>query len=558
VELRGRGFDAAVGWQLRTSHCQHARVSTRENGIVSVPSSRGFEFEIGSRLACGDWSGAMRAAERCRTAWPAEAAGWLLGSIAALLGGDKEIALALVVERLTTDPAHTQCLLQKAECLLALGHRAEALSVADAASGAAAAVPSALDAIGKFLVYAGEHMAALQIYNKAVAGVPDDPSFLAKRAAIHRFLGDFNLASDDYKAVLRHSPTDSEAMKELTELRCQSPKHNCVVAMEAALAVTPAESTDAATLHFGLAKSYEDLADYSASWRHLTAGNDLERSRIRYSSEDDCAAIERLIGAFPNRESLRPDTTGERPIFIVGLPRSGTTLVERIIGSHSQVHSAGELPALSEAIGAVAARVAPRRLTRWLEYAAMLGVLDGQPIAQEYLARSRGWRGQRPRFSDKQPTNFLYCALILRAFPNACIVHLTRHPMAACYAIYKTRFGGTYSFSYDLAELGDLYIGYRRLMAHWHRVLPGRILDVAYEDVVNSLEATTRRLLDFVGLPFEDGCLEFHLNLASTATASAVQVRQPLYDSSLDLWRHHSVELTPLRVRLETAGIRVD
>jgi hypothetical protein len=147
---------------------------------------------------------------------------------------------------------------------------------------------------------------------------------------------------------------------------------------------------------------------------------------------------------------------------------------------------------------------------------------------------------------------------IFSAFPNARIVHLTRHPLAACYAIYKTRFYGTFTFGNDLAELGDFYVDYRRLMAHWHRVVPGRILDLAYEDVVTSLEPATRRLLDYVGLPFEAACLEFHRNPAATMTASSVQVRKPLYDSSLQQWRHYADELKPLRARLEAAGIDLD
>ena len=154
--------------------------------------------------------------------------------------------------------------------------------------------------------------------------------------------------------------------------------------------------------------------------------------------------------------------------------------------------------------------------------------------------------------------NFYYCALILRAFPKARIVHLTRHPLAACYAIFKTRFRNAYPFSYDLDELGNFYIGYRKLMAHWHQVLPGRILDIAYEDVVTAQKATTQRLLEYLELPFEEACLSFHMNQAPTRTASSVQVRQPLYQSSLQQWQNFAAQLSPLRARLEAAGIPID
>jgi hypothetical protein len=233
-------------------------------------------------------------------------------------------------------------------------------------------------------------------------------------------------------------------------------------------------------------------------------------------------------------------------------------MVERILGSHSQVHPAGELPALSEAISAVLSRSADVAALDWAEYASRLSGVRGDALAGEYLARAASRRGARPRFCDKQTSNFYYCPLILRAFPNATIVHVTRHPLAACFAIYRTRFNGTFPFSYDLDELAAYYAGYRRLMAHWHAVLPGRIVDVAYEDVVGDQEATTRRLLDAAGLPFEPACLEFHRNAAAVTTASAVQVRRPLYDSSLAHWRHYARGLAPLAEKLAAAGIAVD
>jgi tetratricopeptide (TPR) repeat protein len=516
-----------------------------------------YEHEIGSQLRRGDWAGAGRTAAACREAWPSAASGWLLGSIAALLAEDRATALQLVEERLAHHPADVQCLLQKAECLLALGRRADALAASAAATASAGAQAVALDAVGKFLVHAHEHTQALAVYDQAVAAAPGDAALLAKRSTLHRYLGNFDHSARDLEAVLALSPWDPEALKELTELRPQTPERNLIAAMQAALGKAAPESREATKLHFGLAKSYEDLAQYDASWHHLSLGNKLERSHLRYERDTDRTVIEQIIAGFPTVETPRRDITGERPIFIIGLPRSGTTLVERIIGSHSQVHAAGELPALSEAISSAVQLTAPQS-RNWLGFAAALGGLDGASIAPEYLARAAARRGSRPRFSDKHPTNFFYCALILRAFPNARIVHLTRHPLAACYAIYKTLFEGGYPFCYDLDELGDFYIGYRKLMAHWHRVLPGRILDVPYEKVVTELEPTTHRLLEYLDLPFEQACLDFHLNPQSTSTASAVQVRQSLYDSSLDQWQHYATQLAPLRARLEAAEIVLD
>jgi tetratricopeptide (TPR) repeat protein len=523
-----------------------------------APSLPEFQFEIGARMARGDWNAAAAAAAGCRAAWPADSAGWLLGSIVALFADKSGMALGLVEERLATDPKDVQCLLQKAECLLALGRRDEALTSAEEAAVHAANDAVALNAVGTFFVYAAEHSSALEIYDRAVAADPTSVDILGKRAEVQRFLGNFDLSARDHEAVLALSPMNPGALKGLAGLRQQTADHNSVGAMEMALAGAPRESEDNIALHYGLAKSFEDLGEYPASWRHLSAANKLQRARFQYDPKHECAVIDRIIGAFPNVEPIAADITGEQPIFIVGLPRTGTTLVERILGNHSQVHSAGELPALSEAIAAVVEGNLPMPSAGWLGYASALGDLDGEPIAREYLRRSRSQRGDKARFSDKQTTNFFYCALILRAFPKARIVHLTRHALAACYAIYKTRFYGTFTFGNDLSELGEFYVNYRRLMAHWHRVVPGRILDLAYEDVVTSLEPTTRRLLDYVGLPFEAACLEFHRNPTATMTASSVQVRRPIYDSSLQQWRHYADELAPLRVRLEAAGIKID
>ncbi len=523
---------------------------------MAAPSLPEFQSEIGARMARGDWNAAAAAAAGCRATWPADPAGWLLGSIVALFADKKEMALALVEERLATDSRNVQCLLQKAECLLALGRRGQALSSADeAALHADSAV--ALDAVGTFFVFAAEHSRALEIYDQAVAADPKSVDILAKRAEVHRFLGNFDLSTSDHEAVLALSPMNPGALKGLSQLRQQTAAHNSVAAMETALQGVQLESDDSTTLHYGLAKSYEDLGEYAASWRHLSAANKLQRARYQNDPDQERTVIDRIIAAFPNLEPLATDTTGEEPIFIVGLPRTGTTLVERILGNHSEVHCAGELPALSEAIGAAVARNSPMLSEGWLGYATALADLEGASIARDYLARSRSMRGDKARFCDKQTTNFFYCALILRAFPKARIVHVTRHPLAACYAIYKTRFYGTFTFSNDLCELGDFYVGYRRLMDHWHRVVPGRILDVAYEDVVSSLESTTRRLLDYVGLPFEAKCLEFYRNPAPTMTASSVQVRRPIYDSSLQQWRNYADELAPLRARLEAAGIAI-
>jgi tetratricopeptide (TPR) repeat protein len=525
---------------------------------MSTRSVMDFRREIAERMEVRDWTRAAAVAAACRTAWPNDIAGWLLGSFVALLTDRGQEALALVDGGLAAQPQDFECRLHRAECLWTLGRRADAIGAAEAAIAAAAGNPAALTAAGLFFSHAAQFERAIAAFDRALAAAPRDAGVLSHRAAAHRFLGNFEQAAADYDAVLALNPSDVEALKARGELRKQSVEHNSVPALEAALTQNPSDPEYAAPLHFALAKAHEDLGDYTASWRHIRAANGLERTRLHYDVRRDLVMMKSIVAQFPAIEPIAADSTGESPIFVVGLPRTGTTLLERILGSHSQVHSAGELAVLFEAIGGVIARTRPPVDLELEEYAALVGHMDGPALAEEYLARVRPWRGDRPRFSDKQLTNFFYCAPILRALPQARILHLTRHPLAACYAVYKTRFTRGFSFSYDLGELADFYIGYRELMAHWHRILPGRILDVAYEDIVLAQEATTRMVLDYCGLPFEAACLEFNATPGAVTTASSVQVRQPVYDSSLEQWRHYEEGLRPLRERLEAAGITID
>src|SRR5450755_2519696 len=262
---------------------------------MGAPSLPDFQFEIGARMAGRDWRAAAATAARCRAAWPADSAGWLLGSIAALFANEKEAALALVEERLATDPKDVQCLLQKAECLLALGRRGEAISCANEAALYAAQDAVALDAVGTLLVYAAEHSRALEVYDQAVAADPTSAAILGKRAEVHRFLGNFDFCTRDHAAVLGLSPMNPDALKGLSELRPQTADQNSVGAMEKALAVAAPDSDDVITLHYGLAKSYEDLGEYAASWRHLGTANKLQRARFQYNPAHERAVIDRII-----------------------------------------------------------------------------------------------------------------------------------------------------------------------------------------------------------------------------------------------------------------------
>jgi len=242
------------------------------------------------------------------------------------------------------------------------------------------------------------------------------------------------------------------------------------------------------------------------------------------------------------------------PIFIIGMPRTGTTLVERILTSHSDVSAVGELTDF------------PLLMTEMVQERHAIGSpeegdidaslrLDFHELGRRYVDCARQLAGGAQYFVDKLPYNFLYCGYILAALPRAKIIHLRRDPLDTCYAVYKTLFFNAYSYSYDLQELADYYVGYRTHMDHWHRALPGRILDVSYEEFVRDPESQARRVLDWCGLSWQASVLEFHAQQRPSMTASAMQVRRPIYTHSIGAWRRSETSLAQVRERLERAGL---
>jgi len=457
---------------------------------------------------------------------------------------------------LLKEPKNPAWLLRRAQCLLALGRLAQARDAVAAAQRHAPADPQFWDAIGTLHSHAGDHAAALAAYDRALALAPDHPQILYNRAAVRRYVGQLIAAEADYDRVIALRPADYEAYKNRSDLRTQTAARNHVRELERLLAGKLPAAGEVQLRH-ALAKEYEDLGAYESSFSHLERGARLQRRSLRYDVANDVATVEWIIAAFPAPAVPAPlDHAADAPIFIVGLPRSGTSLVDRILGSHSTLVSAGELSDFAISLVDAVRRQSGRTELSRRELVALSASVDFAALGRDYLDRTRAAAAGR-RFTDKMPLNYLYCGLILRALPNARIVHVSRHPMAVGHAMYKTLFKDGYPFSYDLLEIGRYYAAYRRLMDHWQTILPGAILSVDYEALIANQPGQTRRLLDFCGLPWEDACLEFHRNPAPITTASAAQVRRPLYDSSVSLWRRYEQHLGVLRSELAAHGISV-
>ncbi len=488
---------------------------------------------------------------------------------------DGEAALRSIDRALAGAPRDAVLLLRRAECLIALGRSAEAVESAAAAHAAAPANPALLDAIGGLLSRLNDQPRALAAFDQAVRLAPGNPHFLFNRATVYRFLGRLTDAERDYDRVIALKPADYEAYVNRSELRTQTAESNHVGPLEALAAQDISEWQGYVQIRYALAKEYEDLGDYQKSFQCLQQGARKRREHLRYDVATDVATVEWIIEAFPAAAGEGAGTAAgaaaqvavsspaaDAPIFIVGLPRSGTTLIDRILSSHSEVDSAGELNHFALCIVDAVRRGSgagtgsgnlqmPRR-----ELVARSAQLDFAALGRDYLARARNGVAAGIRFIDKMPLNYLYCGLIRRALPRARIVHVTRHPMAVCYAMYKTLFKDGYPFSYDLQEIGRYYVAYRRLMDHWQATVPD-MHTVRYEELVADQLGESRRLLAYCGLDWQDACAAFDRNAKPTTTASASQVRRRIYASSVAQWRHYAAQLAPLADVLRAGGINI-
>ena len=309
------------------------------------------------------------------------------------------------------------------------------------------------------------------------------------------------------------------------------------------------DADDQLHLHFALGKALEDRGQYGESFAHYAAGTAIRRSQVTYDSDTITRRVETYKQAFSRELFAHAPAAcdSSAPIFVVGLPRSGSTLVEQILASHSCVEGTFELPDIGHLVEELT-RKAPDSYPQVLERS---GSTELRLLGKAYLERTRIHRkAGTPRFIDKMPNNFMHVGFIHLILPQARIIDVRRHPLASCFSAYKQHFAQGQTFSYELTELGRYYRDYVDLMTHFDSVLPGRVHRVIYEDLVDSPEVEIRRLLKFCDLPFESACLKFHETQRPVRTVSSEQVRRPMYRDALERWRHYEPWLGPLQAAL--------
>jgi tetratricopeptide (TPR) repeat protein len=399
----------------------------------------------------------------------------------------------------------------------------------------------------------GDYETALSTFDGILEQLPADPVTLTSKGHAHKTCGDYEDAVKAYQAAIASAPHHGEAYYSLANLKVYSFSDAEIEEMHAQEHNSNLSHMDRVHLNFALGKAYEDRSDFATSFRYYEQGNRLKKFQTTYKAEQmtqDLKAQQDVCTTqlFERRSGCGHDAPD--PIFVVGLPRAGSTLLEQILSSHSQVDGTLELPNILSLSQRLRRRARQEGTT---EYPGILDELSDEELeafGKEYIDDTRIHRQGAPFFIDKMPNNFRHIGLIHLILPNAKIIDARRHPMACCFSGYKQLFAEGQEFTYDLSDAGRYYHDYVELMDHWDAVLPGKVLRVQYEDVVSDTPVQVRRILDYCGLPYEDACVNFYETKRSVRTPSSEQVRQPIYTSGLDQWRHYEAWLDPLKSAL--------
>lgn len=508
-------------------------------------------------LTRGDHRAAAECCRQLLSARPDLAEGHFLVGLVAQESNDLRTAVQGFGSVTKLVPGHGAAWAQLARLFMRMGHVNRADDALARAVEHQDGNPVVQDTIATLHTLLGEQREAAHWLELALRQQPDNLPFLINRANNHMFLGEFDAAEQCLRHALAISPENANAHWLLANLRRASGREH-IAQLRQLVAGNPGNPRELAYLHYGLGKELEDLGEWSGAFEAFAAGAAARRRTIDYDEAGEIAMFDAL------RELLTPQWLASRsagcpddsPIFIVGQPRTGTTLVERIVTSHSRVHSAGELRQFDGAI---------RRLVNYqgsarhsAELAEQAAGLDPARLGEAYLSTSRKLRGDLPRFVDKLPTNYRYLPLILAALPNARVIHLRRGPMDACFASFKQLFADAYPHSYEQNEMARHHARYYRMMQCWRERFGDRFHELDYEAVAANPEPHARSLLAFLGLPWEDACLEFHRQSGAVTTASAVQVREAAHTRSVGRWRRYEAQLSPMRETLQAQDIPLD
>ena len=508
------------------------------------------------RLQRGDKAGAADCCRRVLQRKPDLPEGHFLVGMVAMDSDDSKTAIQGFGSVTKLQPDHSGAWAQLARLFMRQGqvNRAEdALHKAVAHADDNAIVH---DTIATVYTQLGDALSAAHWQKKALIAQPQNIGFLINRANNQMFLGDFTGARQRLEEVLSRNPQNANAHWLLSSLEKARDRQHIEV-LASLLSEEKLGDRDRAYLAYGLGKELEDMEDWPAAFEAFAEGAMARRKGIKFDENNEKLAYQALADTY-TEDWLCNQQTGcdaQAPIFIVGQPRTGTTLIERIITSHSEVHSAGELRQFEGAF---------RRLLRERSDGGLAGViratgdLNPEEVGRAYMTLSRPMQGEGTRFVDKLPMNFRFLPLILAALPNAKIVHVRRGPMDACFASFKQLFADAYPHSYDQEEMARHHGRYYALMAIWRERFGSRFIEVDYEKVAADPQPLARRLIADLDLHWEDQCLDFYQQSGAVTTASVVQVREAAHTRSVGRWRRYEAQLEPMRCELEALKIPLE
>lgn len=495
-------------------------------------------------------------AEQVLAGAPDDASVHFMQGVACLERRDEDRAVSILGKACRLEPDRPDYLAQYARALATVQRMAEACAVADRAMALSPHDASVLASLGVTYMNAHAIDASANALRQAVALSPERAPlhFLLARALTG--LDDNAGAERELETCLQLEPRFWPAHLRLSMLHRQTPESQHLERLRALLERHGDNPSARIFLNMALAKESEDLGDYAAAFEHYTLGKTAARGVRPPSAQRDAAMFEALMRCFPDVESPPTERGPDGPIFIVGMPRTGTTLLDRMLSSHPDVHAAGELrnfpTALQRASGSQTAVLSLPDIADRTRH------IDWHELGSAYLESTLPGTAAKPRFTDKLPHNFLYAGFIARALPDARILCLRRDALDTCMGNFRHLFepeSGFYDYSLDLLDTGRYYLGFNRLLAHWHKVLPGRILEVDYEELVQAPEPILRRVSAFCGLSWNDAVLRPQDNKAPVRTPNAWQVRAPVYTSAIGSWRRYAQQVQPLRAVLAEGGI---
>ena len=492
-------------------------------------------------------------------AQPENAAAWFFKGHAELNAHQPYQALASLSRATQLDPGNPLVLAQHAQALGAVGRTVDCLALAEKLLAHPRLPADLLHQIGSTLSNIGEHERAAELFQSALEEATPSSALYSSLATSLHILGRSDEAVAAHMESLKLDPKNFRTYWLLGQIAGAKPDSNYIELFEKVLRENPGSLQARICLNYALAKQYEELEEFDRAFVHLEAGAVGVLEHTPYKAESDRQMAEAIQKNFADKLFSQPDSheLGEEVLFIVGMPRTGTTLLEQIITTYPGLETAGELHHMTHLLNNAYSTINPNadfsNLYQGVER------IDWESLGRAYIKRARVHVPESAVLIDKYPLNFLMLGAILKALPKARIINLQRNPMDTCFSNYKLLFRlGSALQTYDQVTMAEYYCRYQEFMSHWHDQAPGRILDVSYERLVTDSEAETRRVADYLGLDWNPACLEFYKSGSAVATASVSQVRRPIYSGSLYKWRKFQAHLQPMADHFRRHGVAIE